>query len=352
MLDLTLLLTQGHVLTPEVLAAAGGTDGPGFSLAAAADAAQRLPGAAAECEACAQPCGKLRACGHACPLQCHAGACPDCAVGVERACCCGKGTLAFTCHELQRVQSAADSGSLAERARAAAALSCGKPCHRALPGCQHPCRTLCHAGGCDDAGCGAAVTVRCECRRQKEKWECTRVRAALQAGGGDGVYDSGTASLKLLACDAECRAQAAGKKGAVAAAAAAAAGGQQSKGPAAAEGSRRNGSGAGDASSGNGTAGGAPAAVAAAAAVVAAAAGPPAVGSKGAKRMSREERARLAAERAEQQLAEERRRKRMQTLLPVAAAVLVVVLCLGGVLIVRRLLSGGGGSAGVGGGEL
>jgi uncharacterized membrane protein len=66
------------------------------------------------------------------------------------------------------------------------------------------------------------VSVRCECRRLKEKWPCQRVQAALVAAGGSREYD-GTVSQRLLACDAECRAAAAAKAKAQPAAASAAA---------------------------------------------------------------------------------------------------------------------------------
>jgi len=47
--------------------------------------------------------------------------------------------------------------------------------------------------------------VRCGCRRLKARWACHRVQATLQQGGGDGSY-SGLAALRLLPCDAQCKA--------------------------------------------------------------------------------------------------------------------------------------------------
>lgn len=48
------------------------------------------------------------------------------------------------------------------------------------------------------------VTVRCGCRRLKERWACHRVQAALRERdtSGDGSYD-GLAALRLLPCDAQ-----------------------------------------------------------------------------------------------------------------------------------------------------
>ncbi|KAI8463588.1 MAG: hypothetical protein J3K34DRAFT_526874 [Monoraphidium minutum] len=296
-----------HVLDREALSLAaaapaprGGPGAPpGFSAAAAAAAAAALPQLAAPCERCARPCGAKRpGCAHACPRGCHPGPCPDCEVPRTAPCFCGKTTLSFTCHELQRVTIAA-----AGDAGAAAALSCGKPCHRALPGCQHPCRAPCHAGACG-GGCQEEVTVRCECRRLKQKWGCGRVRAALQQSTGSGDYDAGATSLKLLPCDAGC---AAGKK--------AAQQGPQRAGSPSDDGGRNGGGGAPGSRASSG-------ALPPAAAPNAPAGGGAAKPS--AKRMSRAERDAAAAGRVAAQLAEERRRKLLRHA-GAAAAVLAAV---------------------------
>jgi NF-X1-type zinc finger protein NFXL1 len=304
-----------HVLEPAALAAAAGT--LGFDPAAAAVAARSLPSAAAPCEVCARPCGVRRAgCDHPCPSSCHTGACSPCAVQRTQPCFCGKTTLSFECHELQRLQKAASTGGdkgggSGGAAAAAAALSCGKPCHRALPGCQHPCRTACHAGVCP-AACEEEVAVRCECRRLKQKWPCAKVRAALQKATGSGDYDSGATSLKLLPCDAECAAQAKAKKrdapdGAAAApAAAAGAAPPPPRGAAAAEAAK------------------------------------PVAASASAKRMSRAEREAVQAARAAQQLAEERRKKWMAKAGTLAAGAAAVTLAILLFWLANRLIFGPG----------
>jgi NF-X1-type zinc finger protein NFXL1 len=299
---------QCHVLDASALAsaAAAGASGralpDGFHAFAAAEVAQRLPQAARPCEVCARPCGARRAgCEHACPERCHPGPCPACVVPRTHPCFCGKTTLPFVCHELQRVLGKAGGG-----ADAAAALSCGKPCHRALPGCQHPCRAPCHEGACGDV-CREEVAVRCECRRQKQKWACDRVQAALRAATGSGDYDSGATSLKLLACDKECTAAAQGKKqlqqqgrATSPVQEAAARAGPQSAAPAPDE---HHGG-----------------------------------GKPSAKRMSRAERDALAAARVAQQLAAERRKKLMQWGGVAALVVGTAALTLWLVLLLKRLL--------------
>ncbi len=306
-----------HVLVATVFSAAPASAGDNqtasFDPRAAASVAQRLPQAAQACEACERPCGVARAgCQHPCPKRCHAGACPPCAVPRTHPCSCGKTTLSFPCHELQAVQAAGDGS---------AKLSCGKPCHRALPSCQHPCRATCHAGACADGGCKEEVTVRCECRRQKQKWDCGQARAALTKATGSGVYDAGATSLKLLACDAECAAQKA-KKGAA---------GQRLEEAASEELSAATASAAAAAVK--------DAAVAAAAA--SAAAGGAAKAS--AKRMSRAERDALSVQRAEQQLAAARREKQLQQAVGIALAVVVVGLGLWAAVALRRLAKADGG---------
>lgn len=267
-----------HVLQPAAFAITGGHASASFDAAAAEAVAQRMPGAVQVCETCKQPCSKARAgCSHPCPERCHPGACPPCVVQRTHPCHCGKTTLPFTCHELQRVEGDADGG----------ALCCGKPCHRALATCQHPCREACHSGPCPQA-CKEEVTVRCDCRRLKQKWGCDKVRAALSKATGCGTYDSGTTALKLLPCDVECAAQQQAK-------AARGPSPQDEVPPAAPVAKDRSGAATSAAADG-------------------AAAGQEQQGGSGkaAKRMSRAEREALAAQRVAQQLAAERRKKMMQ----------------------------------------
>ncbi|GBF94871.1 hypothetical protein Rsub_08114 [Raphidocelis subcapitata] len=291
-----------HVLAPEALAAAAAPAGgapAGFDAAAASAAAAALPGSARPCAPCERPCARARAaCGHACAERCHPEDCAPCPEPRRVPCRCGKTSLSFTCAELQR----ASAAGAAAGGGGGDALSCGRPCHRALPGCQHPCRQTCHEGACEQGACRDRVPVRCECRRRKEQWDCGRARDALRAATGGGDYDSGAGGLRLLACDGECAAQAkAAKRDKPAAAAGAAA-----------------------------AAAAAPAAAAAAAAAVA----QPKQDQQqqqqqdqqqpSAKRMSRAEREALAARRAEAQLAEERRRRLVARATSAAAAAVVV----------------------------
>ncbi|KAG2035118.1 hypothetical protein BDR03DRAFT_935005 [Suillus americanus] len=48
---------------------------------------------------CAYPCSRVRtsACGHGCPLPCHPGPCPPCAVTVRKGCWCGR-QVSTVCH--------------------------------------------------------------------------------------------------------------------------------------------------------------------------------------------------------------------------------------------------------------
>ncbi len=47
--------------------------------------------------------------------------------------------------------------------------------------------------------------MRCQCKRQKQRWPCSRVQDALQAAGHAREYGP-TTPLRLLACDAQCAA--------------------------------------------------------------------------------------------------------------------------------------------------
>jgi NF-X1-type zinc finger protein NFXL1 len=130
-------------------------------------------------------------------------------------CHCGKTDLTFPCSEHQQILKQQHLQRLAGGSSAVDALCCGKVCHKELPFCPHSCTALCHKGNCPEAkSCSEEVTVRCSCRRQKEKWACAKVQAALAAAGGSSgsngsskLYD-GSEALKLLPCDGLCAAAA------------------------------------------------------------------------------------------------------------------------------------------------
>ena len=81
-------------------------------------------------------------------------------------------------------------------------LSCGQPCHRILPDCNHLCTAPCHPAPCSGP-CQQSVTVRCDCRRQRSKLPCSEARARLAAAGRSTSLDP-SAAVRLLACDADC----------------------------------------------------------------------------------------------------------------------------------------------------
>ncbi|PNH12668.1 NF-X1-type zinc finger protein [Tetrabaena socialis] len=150
------------------------------------------------CRQCDRRCDRPRGCAHPCKLACHRGPCPRCEVQSRTACLCGRSTLQLACH--QAVEAAGG-----DAAAAAAVLSCGKPCHRQLRFCSHPCKAICHAGPCPDpAACAAEVNVRCDCpAKRRAKWRCSEVQAALEQAGKPRAYDDSQAP-RLLPCDADC----------------------------------------------------------------------------------------------------------------------------------------------------
>eukprot|EP00877_Chromochloris_zofingiensis_P012196 jgi/Chrzof1/722/Cz01g26100.t1 len=175
------------------------------------------------CEVCSAPCSKPRSCGHPCPAPCHQGPCEPCTQPVTHACHCGKTTLTFPCHVAQQIASATSSGNSKQQQRQQQKgvpskqlgsddrLCCGKICHRQLPHCPHSCRSVCHQGPCAAGDhCAEEVTLRCSCRKQKQKWPCWRVQQAIKASSKHVDYD-GVSAVKLLPCDAGCSAV---KKGA------------------------------------------------------------------------------------------------------------------------------------------
>lgn len=252
--------------------------------------------AAQPCQQCTLPCQVPRKCVHPCPLPCHPPTqpCPPCTEPTTRPCFCGKTTLEFACHEVTAAE------------LPAARLCCGKVCHRALPGCPHTCLKTCgHAGACTSDGCEQEVTVRCGCKRRKEKRSCAEVQRLLQAATGSSAYDQGT-SLRLLECDAACA------KAAAAAPAKGSSDGLDAEGAAAAA-----------------------AAPAGSTSAAARAAGAVEQEQQPRRKLSREEKARLAEEKARQKEAAARRRLVLQAALLGGLALLALLL----VAAVRWLLA-------------
>ena len=127
------------------------TPSPQPPLNGAAAASNGLSAGASGCEACSRPCPRPRprGCPHACPLPCHPGPCPTCSQPVSTPCHCGKCSLQLRCHVALATSgfvpgSGSGPGSADPR-------SCGKPCHRPLPGCTHFCREPCHPRACPAA---------------------------------------------------------------------------------------------------------------------------------------------------------------------------------------------------------
>ncbi|CAL8460554.1 g83 [Coccomyxa elongata] len=151
------------------------------------------------CVPCGLACQRPRSCGHACPLGCHTGDCPPCAAQVQEACHCGRSSVTAICSELEQVRRLPHRG-----AELQSLLSCGKPCYRQLPGCPHLCEAVCHLGACPaSTSCQKEVTVRCACRRKREKRACSAVRMQLAAQNLPSDFDASSA-VQLLECDAKC----------------------------------------------------------------------------------------------------------------------------------------------------
>lgn len=112
----------------------GGSGAVGASSSSSSGGNAGGPLAPVACRQCDRQCDRLRpaGCSHSCPLKCHPGSCPRCEAPVRAACLCGKTTLQLPCHEAAQAAAA--------KATAGGPLSCGKPCHRQLAHCPHPCR--------------------------------------------------------------------------------------------------------------------------------------------------------------------------------------------------------------------
>lgn len=110
---------------------------------------------------CAYPCSRVRtsACGHGCPLPCHPGPCPPCAVTVRKGCWCGRQVSTVRCSSLASPNSTTgvSCGVICSKP-----LSCGNPYHR--------CDQVCHPGECKP--CIVAETVICYCGKEKKEVPC------------------------------------------------------------------------------------------------------------------------------------------------------------------------------------
>ncbi|KAG1729490.1 uncharacterized protein EDB91DRAFT_1159352 [Suillus paluster] len=110
---------------------------------------------------CAYPCSRERAsaCGHGCPLSCHPGPCPPCAVTVRKGCWCGRQVSTIRCSSLAspNLPSGVSCGVTCSKP-----LSCGNP--------QHTCAQVCHPGECKP--CGVAEVVACYCGKEEKEVPC------------------------------------------------------------------------------------------------------------------------------------------------------------------------------------
>ncbi|KAF8137091.1 hypothetical protein EV363DRAFT_1428042 [Boletus edulis] len=110
---------------------------------------------------CAQPCSRRRsACAHACPLPCHPGPCPPCAVTIQAACFCGKERHSAKC----------------QVGGTALSFSCSQPCLKPLR-CgnpEHLCLETCHEGQCSP--CPEREKSQCWCGRQTKYVGCGKVK--------------------------------------------------------------------------------------------------------------------------------------------------------------------------------
>lgn len=111
---------------------------------------------------CAQPCSRPRStCKHACPLPCHPGPCPPCAVTIQVTCFCGKERRSAKC----------------QLGVATAMLSsCAQPCRKPLRcgNSEHQCAEACHEGPCPP--CPEREEVRCWCGRETKRVACGEVK--------------------------------------------------------------------------------------------------------------------------------------------------------------------------------
>ncbi|KAG2140668.1 hypothetical protein DEU56DRAFT_885849 [Suillus clintonianus] len=110
---------------------------------------------------CAYPCSRVRAsaCGHGCPLLCHPGPCPPCAVTVRKGCWCGRQVSTVRCSSLESPNS---TTGISCGVTCSKPLSCGNP--------QHECSQVCHPGDCKP--CLVTEVVACYCGKETRQVPC------------------------------------------------------------------------------------------------------------------------------------------------------------------------------------
>ncbi|XP_076351913.1 NF-X1-type zinc finger protein NFXL1 [Tachypleus tridentatus] len=117
------------------------------------------------CQPCEESCSKARpeGCTHFCLLLCHPDSCPPCQQRFRKKCHCQLNTVYIPCYQW--------TFSTAEEREKM--LSCQSKCPKMIS-CGHRCSLLCHQGECPSStNCKKKVTVRCQCKRQKQEFHCT-----------------------------------------------------------------------------------------------------------------------------------------------------------------------------------
>lgn len=119
---------------------------------------------------CASPCSRARkSCEHSCPLQCHPGPCPPCAVTLSISCHCGKEVKGVRCSHVMaqaRSKEGAGGGGIGD------VKSCGMVCGK-VRGCgvgEHTCEEICHEGSC--GSCEVTYERTCWCGKESRSVLC------------------------------------------------------------------------------------------------------------------------------------------------------------------------------------
>ncbi|CAO2161157.1 unnamed protein product [Urochloa humidicola] len=155
---------------------------------------------------CAGKCNKRLSCGlHRCPVNCHDGPCPPCAVRGKHKCECGEtmgeklcSERVFQCkrecggmldcgkHRCERGCHGGKCGECPLRGRRtcpcgkkdypklecdAEAATCGSTCEKVLGCGRHRCPERCHRGPCDET-CRLVITKSCRCGGLKKEVPC------------------------------------------------------------------------------------------------------------------------------------------------------------------------------------
>ena len=188
--------------------------------------------AGVNCRPCERPCAFPRptGCTHPCAKgHCHPkGLCPPCNKMVKFRCHCKNMVKHLPCREIHR-NSGNDDDDDKENidvtsSKSAAALkvestkSCGGACPK-LMSCGHACTSVCHSGDCSDPRlCTAKVTLKCECKRLKKDFVCSKVQGQQREQQKQPQQQQQSSSL--VPCDAKCGEILAAKRAKEAAAAA------------------------------------------------------------------------------------------------------------------------------------